>query len=112
MSMGDGAWRFLDGSRRGTATGLVIYAVIFVLASALCLAEYAGVSEEGYVGAGWMLLFFGLPLTAIEAFLESLDLSLSQQLFNLYALAFLNWLVVGSVAGHFVGRSRRGQKWY
>lgn len=101
------AWRILDGWQRGAATGLAIYSVIFVLASALCLAQYLGVAAEGYVGAGWLLLFFGLPLTMIEALLESFEPSFLQQIVNLFGLAFLNWIAVGALAGHWVGKAKR-----
>lgn len=99
------AWRLLAGWRIGAVAGLAVYAVIALLASLLCLAEYRGIASEGYLGAGWLLLLFGLPLTAIESLLEAGELSFARQIVSLFVLALLNWLAIGALAGHLVGRA-------
>ena len=104
------AWRLLAGWRRGAVAGVAVYAVIFIPASLLCLANYLGIASEGYVGAGWLVLFFGLPLTAIEALLEPLEMSFVQQLVNLFILALLNWLAIGALTGYLVGRARETKR--
>ena len=110
MSSSGEAWRLLAGWRRGVKVGLTVYAVVFLLASLLCLADYLGIAPEGYVGAGWLLLLLGLPLTAFEALLEMQEPSFVQQLKNLFILALVNWLALGALAGYLVGRARRTER--
>ena len=86
--------------------GLAVYAVICLPALLLCLADYLGFAPEGAIAAGWLLLVFGLPLTAIEVLLEALEPPFVQQILNLFLLALLNWLAIGALAGYLVGRAR------
>ena len=102
-------WNKLAYWQKGAVVGAAGFALLGCFALGLCLAQFLGITQEGYISAGWMLLFFGLPTTLIEAFLESYDPSFRQQLANLFLLAFLNSVLVGTLIGVYVGRRIAGR---
>ncbi len=102
-------WSQLATWQKGATAGALAFLAFGLGALVLCLLEHLGMIEEGYVSAGWILLFFGLPSTLIEALLESADPTFSQQLVNLFLLAFLNSVLAGSLVGLLIGRRRHSR---
>lgn len=97
-------WNRLKYWQRGAMIGFIIYLPILILASIMCLGDFSGASREGCEGAGFFLIFLGLPTSLIEMFLEKFTLSVSEQVLNLLLLDFLQYVLGGAIIGWIMGK--------
>lgn len=97
-------WNKLKYWQRGAIIGFTIYLPILILSLLMCFGDSTGATREGCEGAGWLLLFLGLPTSLIEIFLEKLDLSIREQVFNLLFLDLLQYVLGGAIIGWIISK--------
>jgi len=95
------------GWQKGSLIGFIVFLPIFSFVVILCLSEFSGISREGYIAAGWVLLFFGLPTSLIGAILENFEISFFMQIVNLLILVFVQYVIGGGIIGHYFCKKPR-----
>jgi ABC-type multidrug transport system permease subunit len=81
------------GALQGLLSGTLFWSAVVAVAWALY-----PLGAEGWAGAGFLLLFLGLPSTLL---LQFFDGSVFEQVVCMSLLGYLQWPLIGMVAGIF-----------